>query len=696
MVHNSQLSTEGRSVRVWSVWRILILFVLLGFLATMGYRTTRKSQAADVAYPRPQKLKMPADIFDGGTDWLNTSGPIELKDLKGKIVIIDFWTYCCINCMHVLPDLKYLEKKYPNELVVIGCHSAKFENEKESENIRKAILRYEIEHPVVNDSQMRIWRTVGITSWPSLLVIDAEGNACLLAPGEGNRDYVDKLVGKLIRYHKANNTLDETPIRFDLERNKAEPKPLRFPGKVLADEAGNRLFISDSNHNRIVVTTLDGKLLEVIGAGTIGSKDGSFAEAEFDHPQGMAFAGDRLFIADTENHLLRMADLKAKTVSTTAGTGQQARQRIFNWKVKRTSLNSPWDVIHVDGRLYIAMAGPHQIWHHTIGSDTIRVYAGTGMEDIQNGPLAVRAFAQPSGLASDGKFLYVCDSEGSAIRKLPLNKTGDGEVTTIVGTSNLPNGASLFAFGDQDGVGDKARLQHPLGIAYHDGLLYVADSYNHKIKLVDPKTRKAVTWLGTGKAGDRLEPDVELNEPAGLSIANGKLYVADTNNHRILTVDLKTKAVKELTLEGLKPPVNRFAESDGFPKDVPATKVAAQTVKAGENVTFTVDLHLPKGYKLNSLYPMSYRLQADKGQSLIPAEELEGKHKAAAQGKTATLSFPLTASTGETSLQIALTYGYCREGKGGVCKIKTIRWNVPLKVTSEAQASEIALTVPGE
>ena len=389
----------------------------------------------------------------------------------------------------------------------------------------------------------------------------------------------------------------------------------------MADEAGNRLFISDSNHNRIVVTSLDGKLQEVIGHGTIGAKDGSFNEAEFDHPQGMALVGDRLFIADTENHLLRMADLKTKKVSTIAGTGKQARSRgLFGGNTKRTSLNSPWDVAAVDGRLYIAMAGPHQIWYHTIGSNAIRPYAGTGMEDIRNGALAVSAFGQPSGLATDGNFLYVCDSEGSAIRKVAISKTGDGEVTTVAGTSNLPNGASLFAFGDQDGVGAGARLQHPLGIAYHDGLLYVADSYNHKIKLVDPKTGKVVTWLGNGKPGDGLEPTPQFNEPAGLAVAKGKLYVADTNNHRILTVDLNTKAVKELKIEGLKPPENRFAEAGAFPNDIPATKVAAHTVKAGEKVTFTVGLDLPKGYKLNPLYPASYRLLADKGQSLIPAE----------------------------------------------------------------------------
>lgn len=716
MTRKSAYSTDGKTGRIGSLGRVLITLGIVAGLAGMGYVLSRQIQAADdpketaasesqeksetkkneVEYPRPHKIPMPADIFDGGTSWLNTSGPIKLKDLKGKVVLIDFWTYCCINCIHVLPDLKYLEKKYPNELVVIGCHSAKFDNEKETGNIRKAILRYEIEHPVVNDSQMRIWRSLGIRSWPSLLVVDAEGNACLLASGEGNREYLDELVGKLIKYHKANGTLDETPIHFDLERHNAKPQPLRFPGKVLADETGNRLFISDSNHNRIVVTSLNGKLQEVIGAGSIGSKDGVFGEAQFDHPQGMALADEKLYIADTENHLIRVADLKAKTVSTLAGTGEQARQRIYTGKLKTTAMNSPWDLSVVDGWLYIAMAGPHQMWSHKLGSDEISVYAGSGLEDIQNGAFPLAAFAQPSGIATDGKFLYVCDSEGSAIRKVAIDNDGNGEVTTVAGPYDLPGGAALFEFGDIDEVGKKARLQHPLGVAYRDGSLYVADTYNHKIKHIDLKSEKATTWMGDGEEGDRLAPSPRFSEPSGLAIAKGILYITDTNNHRVLTVDLKTKETKALAIAGLAPPKNRFAETEAFPKDVPATKTEPQTVKAGKAATIKVNLHLPKDYKMNPLFPVAFRLEAKEGQKLIPAKQLTGKQKATAKDKTATLELSLTGNTGSTPLQIALTYGYCREGKGGLCKVKTTRWNVPLSVADDAKSSEIVLSVPKE
>ena len=417
---------------------------------------TTQATAEDVENPFPDRVRAPDGILDGGKEWLNTTGPIGLKDLRGKIVVIDFWTYCCINCMHVLPDLKYLEQKYPNELVVIGVHSAKFTNEKESNNIRQAIMRHEIEHPVVNDAEMTIWGKFGVRSWPTLAIIDPEGFYCGAQPGEGNRELLDAIVGGLVKYHRANKTLDESPVRFNLERDKVEPTPLRYPGKVLADTEGNRVFVADTGNNRIIVSDMNGKVLSVIGNGAIGLKDGSFTDAEFDHPQGMALVEDQLYVADTENHSIRVVDLTKKTVTTIAGTGKQSRRRDNGGLAKATPLNSPWAIQHLDGILFIAMAGPHQLWQYVIGGDEITVYAGSGAEDVINGPLKTAALAQPSGLASDGNWLYVADSEGSAIRRVATS--ADGDVSTIAGTSEMPRGQSLFAFGDIDGVGRDARL----------------------------------------------------------------------------------------------------------------------------------------------------------------------------------------------------------------------------------------------
>ena len=281
----------------------------------------------------------------------------------------------------------------------------------------------------------------------------------------------------------------------------------------------------------------------MIGSGAIGSKDGSYSEAQFDHPQGVTLIGDTLYVADTGNHQLRTVDLAKKTVSTLAGTGEQARTRAPGGDLLKTALNSPWDLSVVDGVLYVAMAGPHQIWAHQLGSNTIWQYAGSGREDIQNGELDQGALAQPSGITTDGKNLYVVDSEGSSVRQITTDPKNDlenptGTISTPVGPHSLPNGRTLFEFGDVDGAKDEARFQHPLGILFHNGGLFVADSYNHKIKFVDLKTREAITWLGTGKSGTALNP-VQLAEPAGMAIADGTLFIADTNNLRIVAVELE-------------------------------------------------------------------------------------------------------------------------------------------------------------
>jgi DNA-binding beta-propeller fold protein YncE len=468
-----------------------------------------------------------------------------MKDLRGKVVLLDFWTYCCINCIHTLPDLARLEKKYANQLVVIGVHSAKFENEKNSENIRKAVLRYEIIHPVVNDANMAIWNRYGVRSWPSLYLIDPEGHLYGRVSGEGNFDILDEHIDKLVKEHRKKKTLNEKPLRFELARfHEQGASPLFFPGKVLADAASGRLFIADSTHHRVVITNLDGKKIAVAGAGEPGRTDGSFDRATFNDPQGLALKGETLYVADRKNHLIRALDLKTRTVATVAGTGEQDREsRSASGPARKIGLNSPWDLYLHGGLLYISMAGHHQIWTLDLAKERLAPYAGNGREDIEDGPLAESSFAQPSGLTSDGTNLYVADSEVSAVRMLPL-AGNDGGVRTLVGTG-------LFDFGDKDGVGERVRLQHALGVAYHGGKLYVADTYNSKIKVIDPAKRSCTTLLGEqgGWLAGRL-----FNEPAGLSYANGKLYVADTNGHRIRVVDLKTKAVSTLALQGVEAP----------------------------------------------------------------------------------------------------------------------------------------------
>ncbi|MCE9608085.1 MAG: hypothetical protein K8U03_24630 [Planctomycetia bacterium] len=524
-------------------------------------------------------------------DWINTGKPLTPDQLRGKFVLLDFWTYCCINCMHILPELKKLEQAYPNELVVIGVHSAKFENERDSKNITDAVLRYEIEHPVANDNKMAIWNEFGVSSWPSLVLIDPDGKLVARSSGEFTFEQINPIMSKAIAHYTAAGKIDPKPILFEREASKAKDTPLRFPGKVLADAAGKRLFIADSNHNRIVVTSLEGKLLDVIGSGEIGFTEGDFAKCSFNHPQGMALVGQTLYVADTENHMLRKVDLEKKLVTTISGNSVQGRNpfpgsdpkhftgttKRFVGKPKLTELNSPWD-LWVHGKdLYIAMAGPHQIWKMPLTETEIGPFAGNGREDIVDGPHlpdvpyaeGASSFAQPSGLTSDGVSLFVADSEGSSIRGVPFDT--EKPVYTVIGTSQMRD-SRLFTFGDRDGDVEVAKLQHPLGVAYHNGVIYVADTYNNKIKAVDAKNGSSKTFAGNGQPGLADAP-AQFDEPTGISIAGDIIYVADTNNHAIRTIDLKNgNKVGTLQIAELTPPPKPAAVP---PKPAPKAPASA-------------------------------------------------------------------------------------------------------------------------
>ena len=444
--------------------------------------------------------------------------------------------------MHVFPQLRKLERKYKDELAVVGVHSAKFTSEKDTENLRKAVMRYEIEHPVVNDSDFEVWRQYSCRAWPTLMFLDPHGKVIGKHEGEITFEDFDPVIREMVQEFDGLGVLDRSPLTNVKER---EPgSPLSFPGKVLADEASGRLVISDSNHNRILVATLEGEVQAVIGSGEAGLADGDFSEARFDHPQGVALDGDTLYVADTENHSVRMVDLASKRVDTVAGTGRQARGSRQGGDPRTSDLSSPWDLLLHDDTLYIAMAGIHQLWSLDLRGKVVGPYAGNGREAPVDGPLLTASLDQPSGITADGGKLYFADSEASAIRSADLSP--NGRVATIVGKD-------LFVFGDVDGTGDEVRLQHPQGVDHHDGVIYVADTYNNKIKRLFPNTRSVITFLGTGEPGHRDGEGAEatFHEPSGVSVAAGRVFVADTNNHAIRVADLETGAVSTLELNGV-------------------------------------------------------------------------------------------------------------------------------------------------
>lgn len=649
--------------------------LLLGFsLCPLWLSSSSSSKGQDMPVQERPKIRAPELTGDRG--WLNTDKPLSLAALKGKVVLLDFWTYGCINCMHIIPDLKRLEKKYPNELVVIGVHSAKFDNEKDTENIRRIILRYEIEHPIVNDADFKIWNAYAVNAWPTRYLIDPAGYVIGRLSGEGGYEELDKAISDSIAEFRKRGELNEAPLKLVLEKAKVGDLPLAFPGKIVADEKTDRLFIADSDHNRIVVAKLDGTLIETIGTGVHGAEDGSFDRATFFRPQGMALNGDILYVADTENHLIREVDLKVKTVKTIAGTGQQARAYGITGLARSIALNSPWDVQLIGRTLYIAMAGPHQIWKLDLTLREVSEFAGSGREARIDGPVAEAAFAQPSALATDGKTLYVSDAEANIIRAIDLNQTP--KVRTLVG-------GDLFDFGDQDGSGDDVRLQHPLGLARWNDKLLVADTYNHKIKVLDPEKRSVTTLIGSGKPGQADGKKPSFYEPGGLAVANGKLYVADTNNHAIRVVDLKTKATKTLPITGLQPPAaSQTASTNEVTPNAEEIKLPLQRVRNGES-TVVINIDLPAGYHLNPTAPQRYSVSIELGGEVPKSGPITASKTA--RGLSLPIRVPIARIDGATVAHVSFTFVYCREDDTGVCRIKTLRWQAPVEVVNDASAS---------
>lgn len=618
----------------------------------------------------------PAPAFPEGLDWINTPGPLTIEDLRGKIVLLDFWTYGCINCIHMFPVLEQLEEKYSDELVVIGVHSAKFENEGQTENIRQIVQRYDLHHPVINDSDFLVWNSFNVRAWPSFALIDPRGNIYAIDAGEIPFTAFDRVIGEMVDYFDGTGELDRAPLDLDLAGVGSPATPLRYPGKILADAENRRLFIADTNHHRIVVADLDTfEVLDVIGSGQRGFADGTYEEAAFNKPQGMARDGDILYVADTNNHAVRAVDLDAGTVTTIAGVGSRDDfSPNLDLPADQVVLRSPWDVeLDGAGTLYIAMAGTHQIWALDLAADRLRAAVGDGREALKNASLLDSELAQPSGLYYQDGLLYFADAESSTIRVADFNRD---EVRTVSG--HLVN--NLFEFGDVDGRVGESRLQHALGVVGGaDGLIYIADTYNSKIKVLDPETDETTTLFGLGEGGgfrDGGPQEAAFDEPGGLDYADGKLYVADTNNHAVRIIDLAEGRVSTLTF--VNPEALQMAEQPvmvvGGGSVVADVTLPGQTIAAGEG-EIVLSLTLPEGYKVNDLIDSTAAFSTTDGRVTFAGD-------ATSVIDSVELRIPVTLAEGEDTLTADLAVYYCRVGEEALCLIEMVVIEVPLTIQS--------------
>ncbi|KAM9838074.1 NHL repeat-containing protein 2 [Aulostomus maculatus] len=690
---------------------------------------TTEQEKEKLVYQYLKKLDAREDLktndFQTGLEWLNTEGPLSLnKELAGKVVLLDFFTYCCINCMHILPDLHQLEEEHSikDGLVIVGVHSAKFSNEKVLDNIRNAVLRYNICHPVVNDSEAHLWHELEVSCWPTLVFLGPRGNLLFSLVGEGHRDRMKLFTDCSLRHYREQNLLKSHLVGMKLYRDTLPPSILSFPAKVSVDNSNKRLAIADTGHHRILVVSSSGQLLNVIGGPESGRKDGDQSEASFNSPQGVAIRGDTVYVADTENHLIRKIDLSEGRVTTLAGTGAQGIDKEGGAIGTQQPISSPWDVTLgsagsiEENVLWIAMAGTHQIWALFLAdgnlpkgsiskAGTCVRWAGSGNEENRNNAYPHKAgFAQPSGLATAPQepwsCLYVADSESSTIRTLALK---DGAVKLLVGGERDP--LNLFAFGDVDGKGVDAKLQHPLGVAWapEQSLLYLADSYNHKIKVVDPKTKHCSTLAGTGEAGDTLGPEFDkscFNEPGGICVgAGGKiLYVADTNNHRIKVLDLGSKIVSLFPISmdciDAVPTKPLKAIAPTLPKSASRKDMPPVTLSAGQTLTLSLTLSLPEGTKLTDEAPSCWALSSEGNEWLLDGEVMTGDIVDLSKPLCISTKLPAVVKYSDSPpcLSLSVWVYYCVEA-GSACMMKAASFSQPLDMSASPREGGVTVVL---
>ncbi|MBV2356029.1 NHL domain-containing thioredoxin family protein [Streptomyces sp. J2-1] len=600
---------------------------------------------------RAARVRAPELVGAGG--WLNTGGKAyRLADLRGRVVVLDFWTFCCVNCLHVLDELRELEERHRETLVVVGVHSPKFAHEAEHAAVVDAVERYGVAHPVLDDPELATWKQYAVRAWPTLVVIDPEGYVVAQHAGEGHVHAIERLVGELEAEHAAKGTLRRGDGPY------VEPEPeataLRFPGKVLALPGGTFL-VSDTTRHQLVELAEDAEtVVRRIGSGGRGFTDGPAETAAFSEPQGLALLDDGgIVVADTVNHALRRLDPATGAVTTLAGTGRQWwRGSPTGGPARATDLSSPWDVAVFGGRVWIALAGIHQLWTYDPATETVAVAAGTSNEGLVDGPGAEAWFAQPSGLAATPERLWVADSETSALRWVEP----DGSVHTAVGTG-------LFDFGHRDGSAEQALFQHPLGVtALPDGSVAVADTYNHALRRYDPATGE-VSTLAT-----------DLREPSGAVLAGDDIVVVESARHRLTRLRLPEEAVR----------VDAVAHR---------TPRAATEVAPGR-LALDVIFRAPAGQRLDGRHGPATRLLV----SATPPELLLGGDGA---GTALTRELELNPAVPEGVLHVSATAASCDEADPDAagetypaCHVHQQDWGVPVRLVAGA-ADRLPLVLTG-
>lgn len=614
---------------------------------------------------------------DKSEQWLNVAKPLEISDLRGRIVLLDFWTYACVNCVQTMQQIKKLEEQFGSKLTVIGVHSGKFDNEKNFTEIRKAVIRNDITHPVINDSKMRIWNSFDIKAWPTLVLIDPHGNVEKTYVGEVEVAGAKAGIKKLISKYKYELNRDSLPLA--LEKYSIDGNVLSFPTKIeYAAEFSHKsrhlpvLFISNAGKNNIIVTSLSGDMILKIGSGASGMEDGGFETASFNAPQGLLYRAGKLYVADTGNHALREINFKEGKVKTLIGSTQrgEALPDKHITEAKSFDLASPTDIEFFPNyeNIVIANSGTHQLLTYNIVKDTISALAGSGAEGVVDGKYPDNQLAQTADMSVYNRKLYFVDSESSSLRVMDE----DGSVKTLIGKG-------LFNFGNKNGDKSQALMQHPLGLMVDDTGAYVSDSFNHAIKKYDFTSGQIFTIAGGRGRGQSLGVGAaaEFDQPEGITTVLNNFYIADANNNRVVVLNRGSFSTSVLNvMPQLK------LQKDDFLQYLPNLQKSEDLmVKADAEIVVKIDLN--KGWKIN-----------ESGPSFINLLELVKNNQANliasvdwSEIKNKNMKLPKLKS-GKNYVVQGVIY-YCEDKSGALCYVKS--YEQKLGASSSEKNSEVVV-----
>jgi sugar lactone lactonase YvrE/thioredoxin-related protein len=655
------MAYKTETVRLFRRGRTIIAAGILAFVLASCATTADGDATDDVEVPEtesPSRRPSPEpDRFEGlpfpeGADWVNIDEALTMEELEGRHILLDFWTYGCINCYHMVPNLNRLHDRYEGRLVVIGVHSAKFTEEQRTDNIREAVERYGIRYPVVNDRDMELWQGYGVPGWPTIIMIDPEGYVIGGSSGEWSYELLSGLLDQTI-----DRDPDTAPPELpQLQQAAAQPRgttQLEFPQGLFYHENEQLLYVSDTGNNRVLaVDPESGGVVRTWGTGEAGLRDGAAEAAQLRTPRGLVTHGDALYVADTGNHAIRRIDLRSGVIETVVQGGIGATDEI----------RSPWDLASDGEVLYFSNAGAHQIWRFDPAGGEATLYSGSGYEGLVDGAAAEAEFAQPSGLSFRDGILYVADAESSAVRA--VDTRADGAVTTLAGTG-------LFDFGYRDGRVENAQLMHVGDIDAGESGVILADTYNNRLRLLADGTIRTVAS--------------DLNEPKALAGDGERIWIADTNNHRIMHTSMARIASGS---EVLDPLVIRPGNGSGE-----ATPMSfRQDLTAGE---LNVDVVLPDVHKLNEESPNSVVFRNANGDEIVMPVDSDGTDR---QRLTYTWSELVEAgvvdpAVGRQSVTMEAWLYYCLQENEEICEFFSAEYQLLLEPADDARAPA-TVTVP--